>query len=221
MKLTEACRLLFWGAFISFLGSLPLGTMNVTATNLAVQKGVPAATQFAWGSMLVEVICVRLALFAIDWVRERKKLFRIFEWVTTGLILALATGSFVAAIKMQAFGNSVFTVSTIHPFILGLILSVLNPLHIPFWFGWSTVLINKNILQPGKQQYNIYVTGIGIGTILGFDVFIYGGNYLVQSLQDHQSVLNCAIGGILLVTALIQIYKIVYKPKDNALQIVS
>ncbi len=201
-----------WGMLISFLGSLPLGTMNVTATNISAQQGSYPATLFALGSLVVETICVCIVLIAMNWVRKQQKIFRVFEWLTALLILILSLGSFVAAINMKGFGNNVFTAYHIHPFLLGILLSALNPLHIPFWFGWSTVLLNKNILLPQPRSYGIYVSGISAGTILGFDVFIYGGNYIVQQLSDKQEILNCTIGVVLFITAIIQFYKILFKP---------
>jgi len=202
----QLLKIFFWGMMISFLGSLPLGTMNVMATNISVKDGVSAAMIYALGSMLVEIIYVRGALVAMTWVHRQQKIFRLFEWLTLILILALAIGSFAAAIKMSGLG-SVVPDNTSHPFWLGAIFSATNPLHIPFWFGWSTVLVNKNILLPHPDNYNWYVFGIGVGTIMGFSIFIYGGNYLVQQMNANQNLLNWAIGIILLITAFIQLYK--------------
>lgn len=197
--------------FISFLGSLPLGTMNVTATNVAVKDGIYAGLLFTLGALTIETICLCITLLAMEWVRKQQRLFRVFEWLTAILIFTLALASFVAAYKMKTFGDSAFTAYNISPFLLGLLLSALNPMHIPFWFGWTTILINKNVLLPGFKNYLIYVMGISIGTVLGFAVFVYGGNYIIEKLADNQNILNWIIGIVLLVTALIQLYKIIYK----------
>jgi len=207
----QLTRIFFWGMFISFLGSLPLGTMNVMATNISVKDGVTAGMIYACGSMLVEITLVRAALVAMSWVYKQQKIFRIFEWLTLLLIVALAIGSFIAAYNMSGFGTAIPD-NTKHPFWLGVFFSVTNPLHIPFWFGWSTVLLNKNILLPNAKNYNWYVAGIGLGTIGGFAVFIYGGNYLIQEMHANQNLLNWAIGIILLITAAIQLYKMFNKP---------
>jgi len=204
-------KIFFWGMFISFLGSLPLGTMNVTATNVAVKDGTGSGLLFTLGALTTETICLCITLFAMEWVRKQQRIFRVFEWLTAILIFILAFASFVAAYQMKAFGDSAFTAYNISPFLLGLLLSALNPMHIPFWFGWTTVLINKNVLLPGLKNYIIYTTGISAGTVLGFAVFVYGGNYIVEKLSNNQNVLNWIIGIVLLVTALIQLYKIIYK----------
>ncbi len=190
--------------------------MNVTATNISVKDGIHAGILFSLGGLFTETVCLCVALAAMDWVRKQQKIFRMFEWFTALLIMALAGASFIAAFKMKAFGNNTFTAYSINPFLLGSLLSALNPLHIPFWIGWTTVLINKNVLQPGKRNYVIYVIGISIGTMAGFDVFIYGGNYIVAQLKENQNILNWIIGVVLLITALVQLYKIIYRQPEKS-----
>ena len=201
----------FWGMLVSFLGSLPLGTMNVTVTQISVQKGISDGFAFAAGSMIIEVIIVRIALVTMKWLAKQHRLFRLLEYITTSVILFLAVGSFIAAYKMTGFASSL-PVQSVKPFWTGVLLSLTNPLHIPFWLGWSTVLMNKNILLPSSDQYNWYVGGIGIGTMLGFMVFIYAGNYLVLQIQQHQTLLNYIIGTVLLITAIIQVKKMIDVP---------
>jgi len=93
-------------------------------------------------------------------------------------------------------------------FLLGLLLSAISPMQVPFWFGWSTVLFSKNILQPKSSFYNFYIVGIGLGTLMGNCVFIFGGKYIVQKLNANQSLLNWVIGGIFAATAVIMLIKI-------------
>jgi threonine/homoserine/homoserine lactone efflux protein len=200
-------KIFYWGFIISFLGSLPLGTMNVTATNISIQLGAYPAFIFALGTLVVEAVCVYIVLQAMQWVSKQQRFFKVFEWLTVLLIFILSVSCFIAALKMKSFGNSVFTKYNLRPFVLGLLLSTLNPLHIPFWFGWSTVLLNKKILIPQQKYFFVYILGISIGTIAGFDVFIYGGNYIVQQLMGKQNILNWVVGFVLLGTVLIQVYK--------------
>lgn len=201
-------RIALTGLLISFLGSLPLGTLNVAIMQISISDGLLPAMYFGLGSLTSEVIYVRLSLIAMDWVRKQKKIFRFFEWVTLFIVLALAVSSFYAALHPQVKKNIILS-STLHRFWLGLFMSALNPVQIPFWFGWSTVLFSKGILQPKPVQYNVYTIGIGIGTLLGNCVFVFGGMLLSEKLNTNQNILNWVIGGIFLVTAIIQVIKMI------------
>ena len=201
-------KIFFWGMMISFLGSLPLGTLNVAAMQIGIQESIKDAMFFSLGSLLVEMIYVRISLVGIDWVRKQGKLMKAMEWITLGIVLALAIGSFVAAAKDGGETKNVLLNNNMHRFLLGMFMCAINPVQIPFWFGWSTVLFTKKILEPKHTQYNSYIVGIGIGTLLGNCVFIFGGKWMVQRIANSQQYLNWIIGGIFTLTALIQLIKI-------------
>lgn len=201
-------RILLWGFVVSFMGSLPLGTLNIAAMQIGIQESIRNALYFSFGSLLVEMVYVRISLVAIDWIRKQEKLMKIMEWVTFVIILALAVGSFIAASKGDGHTKNVLLNNNMHRFLLGMFMCAINPVQIPFWFGWSTVLFTKKILEPRNGHYNSYIIGIGIGTLLGNCVFIFGGKWLVQRIANSQQYLNWIIGGIFAITALIQLIRI-------------
>src|SRR5215203_7273758 len=205
-SLLRAC---FTGLFISFLGSLPLGSLNIAAMQIAISSGVIQALYFSIGSLSAEVVYVRLSLVAMDWIRKQQKILKALEWVTFFIVLALAIASFYAALHHSIKENPILT-SSLHPFLLGLMMSALNPVQIPFWFGGGTVLFTKKILLPKNTHYNVYITGIGLGTLMGNFVFIYGGRLLADKISNNQGLLNWIIGGIFALTAIIQVWKMTH-----------
>ena len=204
-------KIFYWGLMISFLGSLPLGTLNIAAMQIGIQESIKDAMYFSLGSLLVEMIYVRISLVGIDWVRKQDKLMKAMEWVTLLIIIALAVGSFIAAARSGANEKNVLLQNNMHRFLLGMFMCAINPVQIPFWFGWSTVLFTKKILEPKKSQYNSYIVGIGVGTLLGNCVFIFGGKWMVNRIANSQQYLNWIIGTIFAITAIIQLIKILMK----------
>lgn len=203
-------RIFVTGLFISFLGSLPLGTLNVAAMQITIYQGVAAGLWFSSGSLTVEAIYVRLSLVAMDWVRKQKRLFQILEYVTLAIIVLLAISSFYAAwhsAKGDVPVEPAYLKSNLHPYLLGLVMSAVNPVQIPFWFGWSTVLFTKKVLMPRNDHYNTYIGGIAVGTLFGNFVFVFGGNAIASRISGNQHILNWVIGGIFALTAIIQVYK--------------
>jgi len=203
-------KVFFTGMFISFLGSLPLGTLNIAAMQIAITESIQPAILFSLGSLTAEIVYVRISLIAMDWVRKQQRLFQILEWVTLAIVVALAISSFYAASHPQEEKNIILS-NNIHRFFLGLGMSAVNPVQIPFWFGWSTVLFTKKVLLPQNNHYNLYILGIGIGTLVGNCLFIFGGKLIGDSINNNQHILNWVIGGIFAVTALIQIWKLATK----------
>lgn len=214
----QLLRIFCIGLGISFLGTLPLGTLNVAAMQIAVTDGLQPALLFSLGALLVEICYVRLSLVAMDWVRKQEKLFRALNWITILIIVALAVSSFIAAAHPSGEAQNVILSNTMPRLFLGITLSAINPVQIPFWFGWSTVLFAKNILLPKPSHYNFYILGIGIGTFLGNAVFIFGGRLMVTTLNANLNILNYIIGGVFAITAIIQLYRMLTNKKAATVQ---
>jgi threonine/homoserine/homoserine lactone efflux protein len=205
-------RVFFVGLLISFLGTLPLGTLNIMAAKISGEFGAGAAIWFSFGALLAEMVYVRLSLVAMDWIRGKKRWFRRLQWATVVILLLLALGSFLAVPHASRNGDWItglgFSPAPAYCFLFGLMLSALNPVQIPFWFGWSTVLFSKNILYPRNDHYYIYIAGIGLGTFAGNAVFIFGGRLFLTAISDHRDLINILVGTIFACTALVQLGKL-------------
>lgn len=196
---------------ISFLGSLPLGSLNIAAIQIAITDGYGHAIAFGAGVFLTEMIYVRISLVAMDKIRKHERILKTLEWVTLFIIIALAISSFVAAAKNDVHAKNILLSNAMPRFVSGLLMSALNPVQIPFWFGWSTVLFTKKILLPRNDHYNVYISGIGVGTFLATCVFIFGGKFLVEKMNANEHTLHLIIGAIFSITAFIQVWKMIRK----------
>lgn len=192
-------KLFLWAAGISFLGSLPPGTLNVSAANLAINKGFYSAVQFSAGVILIEMIVVRISLVAVKKVEAW--FFRLFNLLSSFVIIILAVVSLNAAFHTQ---HPTISITGQKLFLSGLILSLFNPFHLPFWVGWTTVLKSRKILT---DAYHVYVIAIGAGTTLAFTAYILAGTFLIRLLGEQQNMINLVVGLALLITGMVQLYK--------------
>lgn len=203
---------LLMGMLVSFLGALPLGNLNLAATQLSVQENFSNAWKFGIGAALVEVIYLRFALTGVDWVMQHQTLFTILGWITVIIFFILGLAGFMAARKKEKDKKGILLNNTINRFFLGITMSALNPAQLPFWFVWSTYLINNTILQPISTEYNYFTVGAGMGTLAGMALYIHGGNWLILKLKTSNKTLNQIMGAIFILTALIQLYKMIFEP---------
>jgi cytochrome c biogenesis protein CcdA len=89
------------------------------------------------------------------------------------------------------------------------VLSLLNPLHLPFWLGWTAVLKNRKVLVCGAGAYNVYILAIGAGTCLAFIIYGFAGDFLMNTLKAQHNLINWILGFTLLFTGLVQVYKMI------------
>ena len=199
-------RIFFTGIVIAFIGMLPLGTQNLAAMQIAISDGVEPAIVFALGMVVPDVVYVYVTLLSMQWIQKQKKLFKALEWVTLLIVVALAAANFYAALH-PAVHKNVLLSNSLPKFLLGMVINGVNPMQIPFWFGWSTILFTKKILEPRWKHYNVYAAGVAIGMFAGTAVFIFGGRLIADRISSNQTILYILVGVIFAITALIQVWK--------------
>lgn len=203
--------ILFIGFLVSFLGQLPLGNMSFTATQICIQEGIQSAWKYAIGVAIVEMVYLRLALTGMDWVVQHRILFLALGWLTVAMFFVLGVMVFITARKQHAQSKTILLKNKINRFVLGVTMSTLNPVQIPFWFLWTSTLIQIKILPIQNLTFNLFTAGAGTGTLAGLAVYIHGGNWLVTKIKASNRTLNKIMGVIFIITSLIQLYRMLYK----------
>ncbi|WP_298300277.1 LysE family transporter [Hydrotalea sp.] len=202
--------ILLIGWLVSFLGQLPLGTMSITATHIAILESFKNAWWYAIGVAIIEIVYLRVVLVGVQWMYAHKLLFTIIGWLTVVFFLVFAIISFVMVAKNKADDKNVLLNNNLNRFVLGLSMSALNPAQIPFWFIWSSYLINAKVLPTQASSLNVFTIGCGLGTISGLAFYMYGGNWLVKKMKAETKTLNIIMGIVFLIAAIIQLYRMLF-----------
>src|SRR4051812_34573901 len=92
-------KLFFCASGISFMGSLPIGTLNTSAATIAINKGMYGAMQFSAGAILVEMIVVRIALFAVK--KTAGVFFKWFSLLCAIVVILIGVTSLIGAFHAQ------------------------------------------------------------------------------------------------------------------------
>lgn len=210
-------KLIAWAMIISFTGSLPLGTLNLTVANFSFAGDLQGAAMFSVAAIFIEMLLVRIALMAVQQLEKLKRLVLYFNLIAGAVLLLLAFNSLSAAWEQLEF-RAELPFTDLHPLVLGLLLSIINPLHVPFWIGWTAVLKSKYVLDDNHTSQNFYVLAIGLGTAMAFGLYALAGRFLIDHLLQQHVLLNWVVGGTLLVTALAQLYKAFFVQQAPALR---
>jgi threonine/homoserine/homoserine lactone efflux protein len=211
--MTKYIKLFITAFSISFIGALPIGTLNANVANYTLNNNFIGAFEFGLAAIMVEVGLVRVALILLDKLGHLQKLFRYLSIAFCIAILLLAYKSLEAAFHMRNF-DDVLPFVGMQPFYSGLVLSLLNPLHIPFWMGWTAVLKGRKVLDSQARSYNIYILAIGTGTCIAFLLYGIAGNYLMDALKARHNLINWILGCTLLLTGLVLAYKLIVRKVD-------
>ena len=196
------------GFLISLSGSLPLGNLNLTAMNIAAGETLKRALWFALGVSLVEVIYLAITLHGISWILSHSRLLYYIQWLNISLLLILAAGCFLPGVKKQGRERNILIMNKPNRFLLGLTMSAVNPVQIPFWAGWTTYLLTQYSIKPNTASYNLFAMAAGVGTLLALLIFIFAGRRFSALIVANQGKANVIMGLIFIIIAVVQLIKL-------------
>lgn len=195
---------------ISFLGSLPLGNLNVITADIAARQSVSFALRFALGVVLVEMAYLAITFRVIDWLFAHTSQLRWLQLISIVLFMMLAVGYFRAMSIESSYSSQIPAIRMVRkPFLQGLALSAINPLQLPFWAGWIGTCRNNGFLQNDFFTKILFITGAGFGTSFALAIFIAGGRALSKAMGQHRKVTNAVFGIMMLLLATWQILRAV------------
>ena len=197
-----------WGWLVSFSGQLPLGTLSITSTQIAVQENFRNAWKYSIGVAIIEIIYLRLTLSGVNWIIQHELIFIVLGWLTVLVFIVLAVASVISARKQHGEKKAFLLNNDLNRFFLGASMSALNPAQIPFWFLWGSICINNGILHKGDNAgFNLFTIGAGTGTVAGLALYMYGGNWIITKMNASSRALNFIMGIIFFIAAIAQLYR--------------
>lgn len=203
-------KILASAILISFVGSLPPGTVNVVTLQLAISDGYSTAFWFAAGCLIAEMLYVGISLAIMDRIIKIGILLKMLQWLSLIILIALAIASFAAGAQHIPARNVLIS-HTLSPFFFGFLLMAVNPVQIPFWYGWSTILFARKILMPNALHYALYIAGAGLGSLMASLLFIFGGQFIFASFPVTQKTFHWVIGGFFTLAVFLQARKMLQR----------
>jgi threonine/homoserine/homoserine lactone efflux protein len=188
------------GWAVSFLGSLPLGILNLTIVRISLQQGLRAALAFALACTLVEFVYS----YGAVWLTGLIVQYAFFKFLTDGLTMLLLLGLGTYYLRKQ-IASSTASGKSDKPFVLGIGLSIINVAAFPFWIFYTALLTQKGwVSLPGPSPVLMYVLGIALGTLTGLWFFVGLGQRLNAFLSAHLHRFDRVMGWLCMGLAMVQ-----------------
>ena len=194
------------GMLISISGSLPLGNLNVAAMQIAARERLYNAILFAAGVVLIEMVYLGITLNIIGRINIQGHVLFIFRAISVVLLLIMAAGSFMAL--LQKDGKNVIIDNKVQRFVLGVTMSAVNPMQIPFWMGWVFYLLSRSVINGSYESGTVFVIGAGLGTSAALLLFILVGKHFSSIMQVHKKKIDVGMGCLFTIMAILQLIKL-------------
>lgn len=148
-------------AFVfSFIGSIPPGTLNLTILQLGLEEKIKIAWRFSLAAALIEYPYAFIAVKLSSAFQSSSIITAYFELI--GAVVMITLG----ALNLYASQKPTSPVSKFQQsgFRRGVLLSILNPLVLPFWVGITAYLQSQQWIDlTATINLHAYLMGVSFG----------------------------------------------------------
>jgi hypothetical protein len=207
----RALKNIFVGLLVSFIGSIPLGYLNIIGFEIYSKFGIDSLIFYLLGVISVEVFVIYFTLIFAKKLVTNKKLMKAIDYFAVVFLFILAYSFYAHSNQTTAKQSSLDKYVMYSPYLIGFLLNCVNFLQFPFWTGWNLYLMNGNYIAVENKLKCYYVAGTALGTFSGMFVLVLILNSLSQNTTFFSKyVISVIIPLFFIVLAFIQMYK-VYK----------
>jgi threonine/homoserine/homoserine lactone efflux protein len=182
----------------SFLGSIPPGTLNLSVLQLGLASKIKVAWSFSLAAALVEYPYAWIAIRFEELITRSPFIINNFEYIGAFTMITLGLFQLITLVrkKNQTYAASIVTKN--YGFAKGLVLSLLNPLAIPYWIGVTAYLLSQQwIVLDTTAQLHTYLLGVCLGALALFISLAYLAK-VIRGDWQHNAWVKAAPGATLL-----------------------
>jgi threonine/homoserine/homoserine lactone efflux protein len=170
------------GLLFSFIGSIPPGTLNITVLQLGLENKKNTALRFALAVAIIEYPYAWIAVAFEDWLTSSPIIIENFQLITAILMTVLGIFTLWAARKPSnlsvKFNESGFR--------RGIVLSLLNPMAIPYWMGATAYFKAQGWIDLSTSgRVHSYVFGTSVGALLLLILFVFAATRLAPYVRQN------------------------------------
>lgn len=191
------------GFVMAFLSLIPPGMLNMTAVRTSIEKNKKEGVWFSLGAALVVIPQAFIALVFARYFSAHPEIVERLQLAGVFVLFMLSVVFFFQARKkFKGEGSK----RKGRSFWMGILMSLMNMLAIPFYLVLSSVLENRGLLQTEQPFINLFVTGVFLGAFSLFFVYVQFAQIIVKRAQFIArninyilSLLFCVLGILTLI----------------------
>lgn len=181
----KAFKNIIVGFIVSFVGSLPLGYLNIIGVEVFSQLGMDSLVYYLLGVIVSEAVVIYFTVIFSNQLAENKKLMKSIDFFAVFFLLLLAYLFYANSDQTNENHNYLSGYVQYSPFLIGMVLCSLNFLQIPFWMAWNLYLMNAKYIILSKKLKFHYIFGTLVGTFWGMLTVIVLLDSLSQKILDY------------------------------------
>jgi len=187
-----------FGFFFSFIGSIPPGTINLSVIQLGLRKHLWASYRMAFAAAFIEFFYAAIAIKFQIYITSSPAIKSNFQLIAAIVLLILGALNLLVLFKKKGDNAKPNPIAS-SGFRKGILLSIGNPLAMPFWIGVTAYLQSNNWVNFENTSIWSYVLGISMGTLAVLSLLGIVANKTGKFIDPDNKLIKI-IPGIVLVS---------------------
>lgn len=199
------------GFVIAFLAVIPPGLINMSAAKISTQEGKNEALSFAFGASLIIFIQTFSAVLFARFISNHQEIVETLQEIGIFIFSLLSIYFFWIAKKPKKIKADAKVKGKSNRFLLGMLLSTLNLLPIPFYVFASMSLQASGYFSFDKIPVTCFVSGVVLGSFSVFYIYIVAFKKIEKKTEFLMRNINTIIGSVTTFMAIVTLIKLLYR----------
>ncbi len=195
------------GFLTSFVAATPPGLLNLTSLKISLEKGRRKSYHFAFGVTFIIFIQTYISLVFINYLHNTSFVGTSFQQIAVILFAFLSMFFLYKGIKEKKT-QKIKKSKVKNSFTLGIILSSVNLLAIPYYCSVGSALKSNGWMDLTQINILIFVLGSGIGTFSLLSIYNNSARLIQKKMGIISRNINFVLAGITCLIALITLIQL-------------
>lgn len=190
------------GLFVSFMGSIPFGSVNLSVMQVSISRGFRDAVEFVLGAVMAEMVYAFIAIKLAHLIAGSLAINLTIEVIAVVVLTLLGIYYLLKKVHNE---HIQVKKEKFNPFQKGVLVGFINPMAIPFWITYTTYFEINHFIHLNAINTLFYIVGIAIGSFCLLTLFAKGAKRLDEKIDIGEHLINRIIGSALLLMACYQL----------------
>lgn len=193
------------GLVVNFIGYIPPGNINLTLTQIAINRGMRQALRFIAAFSCTEFFFTFFFMQAAKWLSIQPHVETIIDWF---MVILFSTLGIITWHNRKKPPKPKY--SDRESIRYGIVLGIINPMQILFWMIAGTYLLAHQWILPGLFALCVFSLGSAAGAFLCLFVYAKSARYFQNKFELSTQFINTGIAILFFGFALYHIGKEIY-----------
>ena len=197
------------GFIMAFLGLLSPGFLTLTTLNTAIDRGSKETVKFAIGAALPIFIQAHLALLGAEYLKNHPEVIRSFSKIAIFVFLIAGLYFLKQYLSRHQPVIKKPLIDIRNSLVYGIIISLINPLAIPFYFTYSTLLEYQGILKLSEPYVSVFVLSAMLGVFTILRIYANHASKILGKIQILARNFKLVLSLTMFVLAMISFFAVI------------